>query len=245
MRFYRQLVKAKELRACSVKVAETDLQILAEKDLRHKALKIVKQLREQLVNYIRRHPEFKTSLVPLEVEAEASQLLKAMAEAGKLAGVGPMAAVAGAMAEFVGRRLLLESKEIIVENGGDIFIRSHRKRTVAIYAGNSPLSLKFGLKIDPAPEGIGVCTSSATVGHSLSLGRADAVVIIAGSAALADAVATATGNQVTRPSRIEPTLNFALAIPGVKGGVIILGDKLGAAGSGFELIPLNSLENNG
>ncbi|MCX7766010.1 MAG: UPF0280 family protein [Candidatus Sumerlaeia bacterium] len=239
MRFYRGLVQSKGLKVFTIKEGETDLEIRAQQDLKRQALQCVKKFRAQIIDYIQRHPEFKTSLVPVEVEKDAAEIVQAMASAGKLANVGPMAAVAGAIAEFVGRRLIRYSSEIIVENGGDIFICSAQQRQVAIYAGDSPLSLKLGIRLFPAPQGVGVCTSSATIGPSLSLGKADAVVIIARSATLADAVATAVGNLVTLPATIEPALNFALSIPEVHGALIILGDKFGVAGSGFELFHLN------
>lgn len=241
IRFYRGLVHSKGLKVFTIRVEETNIEIRAQQDLRRQAMHYVKKFRAQIIDYIQRHSEFKTSLVPVEVEENAAEIVRAMAMAGKLANVGPMAAVAGAIAEFVGRKLLRHSPEIIVENGGDIFICSAQQRQIAIYAGDSPLSLKLGLRLDPAPQGVGVCTSSATIGHSLSFGKADAAVVIASSAALADAVATAVGNRVTLPSTIEPALDFALSIPGVHGAVVILGDKVGAAGRGFELFQLNNL----
>ncbi|MCD6385744.1 UPF0280 family protein [Candidatus Sumerlaeota bacterium] len=239
-RFYRNVVKASGLRSYSVKFKETDLQILAETDVRDEALRIVKQLHAQLNRYIATHPEFKTSLVPVEADVSgAPEIVRMMTTAGMAAGTGPMAAVAGAIAEFVGKKLLRKSFELIVENGGDIFIRSRFKRTVGVYAGSSPLSMKLGLRLEPAPEGIGVCTSSATVGHSLSLGKADAVLIIAESPALADAVATATCNRVTLPSTLEGALNFATSIPGVMGALIVLGNRVATSGKAFELVQLD------
>ena len=107
--------------------------------------------------------------------------------AAQAAGVGPMAAVAGALAEQVGQRLLKSTSEVIIENGGDIFIGARQILTVGVYAGGSPLSLKLGLRIDPAKGIRGICTSSGTVGHSLSFGKADAVCVLSDSCALADA----------------------------------------------------------
>ncbi len=121
-----------------------------------------------------------------------------MAAAAQTAGVGPMAAVAGAIAECVGRELLEFSPEVIVENGGDIFLKVSHRRTVGIFAGDSPLTGRIGIQIEARDTPLGVCTSSGTVGHSLSFGRADAVVVLAPAAALADAAATAIGNRVSR-----------------------------------------------
>jgi len=141
-----------------------------------------------------------------------------------------MAAVAGAMAESVGKDLLANSAEVIVENGGDIFIHSARELKVGIFAGKSPLSFRVGLKIPGANHGWGVCTSSGTVGPSLSFGRADAACVLAPSAALADAAATAIGNLVSSSADLPQGLEKAQTIPGLTGVVIIIGDKLGAWG---------------
>ena len=236
--FYRNVLSAKGLVSFSVRSGETDLLIFAERSLKNTARTAVTKVRASLLQFINNHPEFKKSLIPIAVPEDAPDIVKRMARAGHLAGTGPMAAVAGAIAEYVGRQLLSDSADVIVENGGDIFIRSQRPRIVALYAGLSPLSMKFGLRLDPTPDGAGVCTSSATVGHSLSFGKADAAVIIADECALADAVATATCNRVTLPSSLEPALLFARGIPGVRGAVLILDDRIAAAGSGFELVDL-------
>jgi ApbE superfamily uncharacterized protein (UPF0280 family) len=119
-----------------------------------------------------------------------------MAEAASIAGVGPMAAVAGAVASFLGQVLGSCSREVIVENGGDIYLRSAHERVVAVFAGDSPFSYKIGLRVKPEDTPAGICTSSGTVGHSLSFGNADAVVIKGESAILADAVATQAGNLI-------------------------------------------------
>jgi hypothetical protein len=142
-----------------------------------------------------------------------------------------MAAVAGAMSEFVGIDLIKLSEEVIVENGGDIFMRSPKTKTLGIFAGDrSPFTGKLAVEIAPSPRGIGVCTSSGTVSHSLSFGNADAALVIANSAALSDAVATATCNRVKRASDIESAISFAKAIEGVTGVLILMGDKMGSWG---------------
>jgi len=148
-----------------------------------------------------------------------------------------MASVAGVIAEYVGRRLLPYSDEVIIENGGDIFVKKNSAVTVAVFAGKSPLSLKIGLRIDPCGLPIALCTSSGTVGHSLSFGKADAVCVISRSCALADAAATSVGNQVKSKHDIENALEFGKSIPGVTGLLIIIGDKLGAWGD-LEIVPI-------
>jgi ApbE superfamily uncharacterized protein (UPF0280 family) len=142
-----------------------------------------------------------------------------------------MAAVAGAMAESVSKDLFKFSKEVIVENGGDIYLATSKERRVAIYAGESPLSLKIGILIKPEETPLGICTSSGTVGHSLSFGKADAVCILSKSAALADAAATAVGNLVQEKRDIEKGLERGREIEGVLGAVIIVGEKIGIWGN--------------
>ncbi len=168
--------------------------------------------------------------MPLPPTEDSPLIVRAMADAGVKAGVGPMAAVAGAIAEFVGKELLPFSGELIIENGGDIFMACTSPRVVGIYAGSSPLSGLLGIEIQPQETPLGVCTSSGTVGHSLSLGKADAVVIISPSAALADAAATAVGNTVKTIDDITAGLEQAQKINGITGVLIIKGDKMGTWG---------------
>ena len=230
-RKYRQWVKSEGLVTFEVKELETDLLISAGKNLENKARESVLNYREEILSYIRKNKDFFTSLEPINVDGDAPRIVEAMANAGKKASVGPMAAVAGAIAEFVGRDLLAYTDEVIVENGGDIFIKTKVKRVLGVYAGeDSPFSGKLALEISPSEEGSGICTSSGTVSHSLSFGRADAALIISGDTALADAVATAMGNVVKSKGHIEKGIDFAKSIDGVRGVLVIVGDKLGSWG---------------
>nr|MDA8404824.1 UPF0280 family protein [Desulfobacteraceae bacterium] len=174
---------------------------------------------------------------PWRIPGPAPLIVKAMADAGAIAGVGPMAAVAGAVAEAVGKELMAISDEVIVENGGDIFIKLNRLCNCAIAAGKSPLSMRFGIRLDATKAPIGVCTSSATVGHSLSFGKADAVCVVSSSCALADAAATAICNRVGSEKEIEQAINAGKLIDGVSAIVVIMGDKVGFWGDA-ELVPL-------
>jgi ApbE superfamily uncharacterized protein (UPF0280 family) len=229
-RTYRHWVEGQDLAAFTVTVQETDLYIRASTNLQRKARRLVLKYREQLEGYIARNPDFQTSLKPLPMPENAPEIVKGMIAAGQAAGVGPMAAVAGAVAEYVGRELLEFSPEVIVENGGDIYMQSLKKRIIGIYAGDSPLTSNLGLEIDAAATPLGVCTSSGTVGHSLSYGQADAVVAVAKSALLADAAATAVGNRVKTAADINGAIAFGQEIAGLKGLVIIQRDSIGVWG---------------
>jgi len=176
------------------------------------------------------HPLFLTTLEPYQVNEAAPAIVREMAEASQTAGVGPMAAVAGAIAEAVGRDLLAFSPEVIVENGGDVFLRILKMRLVGVYAGQSPFTGKIALEVKPNETPLGICTSSASVGHSLSLGTADAVIALSPSAAFADAIATAIGNMVRDTDDISKAIDRARSIEQLRGIVIIKGDRIGVWG---------------
>lgn len=235
-RTYRNYVRADNLVKFEVVEKESDLLILCRENLYDKALASLLQARQELEQYAADHQEFIKALKPLPPGREATPLIKAMCQAGKQVKVGPMAAVAGAIAEKVGRELLQYSDEVIVENGGDIFLKINSPRKVGIYAGSSPFSEKLALEVDPRSEPFSVCTSSGTVGHSFSFGKADAVVVVAASAALADAAATALGNMVQEVRDIDATLKAAKKIRGLEGVLVIKDDQLGVLGK-IKLVP--------
>ncbi len=234
-RSYRNRVSRGHLAAFEVRVKETDLWISAHSDLTDRALRSVFRHRHSLEEYILQRPDFLTSFSPLEFDPFAPPIICDMLDSARTAGVGPMASVAGAIAQYVGLDLLHESPEVIVENGGDIFVKSDSEIHVGVFAGNSPLSNRASLKIIPEDTPLGICTSSATVGPSVSLGRADAVCVVSKSAALADAAATAVGNTVKSASDITTALDMGMKISGVLGVLIILGDKMGVLGK-MELV---------
>ncbi len=229
-RTYRNKIIRDSLTSYQVKVRETDLYISSDVDLKQAALQSVQKYRGHLESYIKIHPDFLTSLTPIDQDHLAPDIVRDMLRVSSMAGVGPMASVAGAVAEYVGRDLLPQTLNVIVENGGDIFLKTLNEITVGIFAGDSPLSEKIALRVRPSETPLGICTSSATVGPSLSLGRADAVCVKSRSASLADAVATAVGNVCKSKSDIRKALALGSGIAGVLGILIIMGGELGAWG---------------
>jgi ApbE superfamily uncharacterized protein (UPF0280 family) len=225
-RIYRRWIKNDDLVSFNVVIKETDLYISAQRNLETEAIETVIKHRRPLEEYIMSHPLFLHSLEPYSVEDDAPEIVREMAQAAEMVGVGPMAAVAGAIAEFVGRDLLVYSPEVIVENGGDIFTKVLRKRLIGVYAGESQFTGKIALEINHEETPLGICTSSGTVGHSLSLGAADAVIIISHSTPLADAAATAIGNKVGAAGDIDAVIEHAKTVPGLAGAVIIKEDKM-------------------
>lgn len=236
-RTYRQFHRKKGLIPFNVTVRETNLNIQADRDLSEPAMRSVLKYRGFIESFALDHPEFLHAMTPLPVPDIAPEIVREMMAAAKTANVGPMAAVAGALSEFTARDLLIRSDEVVVENGGDIFIKSHTPTTFAVFAGKSPLSLKTGIRIDSLPYAYAVCTSSGTVGHSKSFGTADAVTVFSRSCCLADAVATALGNRISRKADIEPAIHEGKKIPGVAGILIIKGEQIGIWGD-MELVPL-------
>jgi len=237
-RVYRQWIKDSDLVSFNVVVKQTDLYIRAWRNLKDKALKSVLKYRASLEKYIEHHPLFLTALEPYQAEKDAPAIVREMSMASQLANVGPMAAVAGAMAEAVGRDLLPFSPEVIVENGGDIFLKISQKRLVGIYAGQSPFTGRIALEIRPQETPLGICTSSASIGHSLSQGSADAVIALSSSTPLADAIATAMGNAVNDVEDIPKAIEKAQKIEGLHGIVIIKGGRIGIWGK-VKIVPLS------
>lgn len=231
-RFYRSWVREKDLYLTRVTVKETDLQILTDKPIDVDFAKDrVNVYRRQIEDYIAKDRKFLTSLKPIEVELHAPAVVKEMTKQAKKANVGPMAAVAGAVAKYLGRDILKKGlKEVIIENGGDIFLKIKKSRNITIYAGKSKFSRRLSLRIKSKVTPLGVATSSGTVGHSLNFGNADAVVILAKDAILADAVATAASNLVKTRQDFKKAINFAKNISGILGVVIIMKDYLASWG---------------
>jgi ApbE superfamily uncharacterized protein (UPF0280 family) len=229
VRTYRNWVQDKDLQAVTVRIAESDLFIRAEGLVDVWARQCLHAQRQCIQDYIQQDPQFAVTLKPYPLKKEAPPIVRDMAWAASSAGVGPMAAVAGALAQYVGRDLLKYSSEVIVENGGDIFVRTDAVRNIGIFAGDSCYTGKLALQVTPGTDW-GICTSSGTVGHSLSLGRSDAATVVCRSAILADAWATRLGNMVNSAKGMQSALDFIKDKPGIIGALIIVGDKIGAWG---------------
>jgi ApbE superfamily uncharacterized protein (UPF0280 family) len=241
-RTYRSRHDAKDLRYFNIVIKETDLAIGVDKDSYTDSLlslgeREVIKLRGDLETYMALQPEFRTSFFPLKLLSGAPAIARIMAEATAMAGVGPMAAVAGAIAQAVGEKLAGQVQEIIVENGGDIYINSSHPRIISVFAGESEFSNKVGIRLAENEGPIGICTSSGTVGPSISLGKADAVVIKADSTALADALASRAANQVQTERDLMKAVDSVQNIKGIRGILAIKGDQMAAWGD-IELAPV-------
>jgi len=213
--------------------------IHAARPLKRQTRELIFESRAIIESYIRQWPVFAETLVPWRIQGPAPEIIRDMTAAGQQVAVGPMAAVAGAVAEHVGTGLLQYSKQVIVENGGDVFLKTDQPSTIAIFAGKSSLSMRIGFRVSSAERPISVCTSSGTIGHSLSFGRADAVCVVSPRCSLADAAATAIGNRVSSKKNISSAIDFGKHIDGILGIAVIVDDALGLWGE-LEVVPLQT-----
>jgi ApbE superfamily uncharacterized protein (UPF0280 family) len=240
-RTYRHQFSQERFRSFVVNYKETDLWIGIDhqsfrEEMKAVSLLKVKELRSEMEQYLLKDPIFGKTFKPHREEPNAPEIVKVMAEAARRARVGPMAAVAGAFSEAVGRNLMeqFDIQELVVENGGDIFLKIERNLLMSVYAGNSPLSEKIGIEIQAAHSPLGVCTSAGTVGPSISLGKSDATMIVCRNTALADALATTFGNLVQTPEDVQKVTQQTEWFPEILSAVIICRDKIGIRGQ-FEM----------
>ncbi len=234
-RTYRKRMQADDLVYFTVIHKQTDLYIGAEMNLKDICSDYIVRQRKILEDYIRLQPEFETSLVPIEPLENAPEIAIRMAEAAKQANVGPMAAVAGGFSQMLAEYMENRSGNLIIENGGDLYIKTSRIRTVSIYAGENKLRDKLKMMIRPEDSPVSICTSSGKFGHSFSFGKADAVTIVSQDAFLADAAATAVCNRVSSSEDIPAALEYALSIKHISGALVVADNKMGAYGK-IELV---------
>jgi ApbE superfamily uncharacterized protein (UPF0280 family) len=207
-------------------------QLMPEHDVLHLIHRVLIESRSSMKRYNEKHPGFFSSLHPFGDNQGAPQLVSRMIAAGAQAGTGPMAAVAGAIAEAVGTEVLRQPgvREVIVENGGDIFLSIEREARLVIHAGSSPLSDRLAVVIPAEQTPAGICTSAGTVGPSYSSGNSDAVMVCCRDAALADAFATSFGNRIHSIDDVDRVIEQIKSVVPVISAVIIKDDKAGICG---------------
>jgi ApbE superfamily uncharacterized protein (UPF0280 family) len=215
----------------AISFKETRCTIISDKpEALEAAKKTIIKHRKMLEAYTKTHPSFLYSLNPVAAD-DGPEVAKLMASASAKAGVGPMAAVAGVLADLAVEAMLsFEPKMAVVENGGEVSATSKTPVDVALLAGDSPLSGRVGFRVEKFP--VGIATSSGVYGHALSFGEAEAVTVFSEKAGLADAAATAICNIVKGDpdQAIRKGLEKALSIEGVEGVLIIYKGKVALAG---------------
>ena len=187
---------------------------------------IVRQ-RKILEEYIKCYPEFKTSFKPIPIEADAPEVVLRMSNAANIVGIGPMAAVAGTMAQLAAEAAIKAgSEEVIIENGGDIFLSIKEPLIMGLYTGTAKLNNKLAFSIEPTDTPLAICSSSGRMGHSTSLGNCDLATVVAKDAALADAAATLAANLVKTEDDITGTLSTIIALKGISGILLVKNDEI-------------------
>lgn len=221
-----------------VVVGETDLWVTAKEDLSREIAVLAAHLRGEIQAYMALTPEFRTSLVPIEVTPEAPEIVKRMAAGAKRAGVGPFAAVAGVIAQAVAENFKARSPEMLVENGGDIYIQGRRDRIIGLLPEVNNAAV-LGLRIAGNALPLAVCSSSARIGHSLSFGQGELATVLAPDGAFADAAVTALCNMLHTATDIPVVIEQARAWSryGLKGVFVQCGESMGLWGD-FELVSL-------
>jgi ApbE superfamily uncharacterized protein (UPF0280 family) len=205
-----------------------------------RAKQAVSASRMILESYIAQHPEFRHAMDCEKIDLMAPELVRSMMEAGQKAVVGPMASVAGALSEVATDAMILcKSHYAVAENGGDISLKGIKEVKIGIYAGKNEIAEKFGFMVKPDDLPMGICTSAGNVGHSISFGDADAVVVFSKSALLSDASATAIANVVKTndpEGSIQRALEKAETIEGILGSIVFMGSHIGRTGRLPEMV---------
>jgi uncharacterized protein len=190
------------------------------------------EARRQLERYIQRQPRFKDSLSPVALLTDAPEVACRMAAAAQMTGLGPMAAVAGTLAQIgVEAAMAAGSREAIVDNGGDLYVLSTRPVTIGIYAGENAVGSSLAFRLDPTSLPLAICSSSSRMGHSHSLGQCDLATVVAREGALADAAVTLVGNRIVTVADLGPTLEAVGAIAGVEGILAVKDGQIGLWGN--------------
>ena len=240
-RSYRSSFSNDERRWFCVKFLESDLWIGVDNGSYSASMEadtyaMLVDLRRSMDAYLLMDPGYKTALTPYDAGMEAPEILKSMSGVSHKTGIGPMSAVAGAVALKVAGFLKsrYDVNEVIVENGGDIYAQASTDMDISVFAGQSPLSEKIGLHIPAGSFPLGICTSSGTVGPSLSLGRADAVMIVCKDVMLADSYATAMANCIQSINDLQPVIDRISNTPDILGAIAVKDDRMAICGQ-FEL----------
>ncbi|HIH69061.1 UPF0280 family protein [Methermicoccus shengliensis] len=212
------------------RLKQTSVSILArEREHIAVAISAIVHHRGELEGYIQRHPFFAITLEPCDVERDAPEVVHRMAEAGWHMGVGPMAAVAGTIASLAAEAMRDEGATLaVVDNGGDIALIADEPLCIGIYAGTSAVE-GFAFELQPTSRVLGICTSSGTLGHSISFGMADAATVLAHDVSIADAAATRLGNEVV--GELSDEVFDPLRGKRISGAMVIKGDRVAMFGS--------------
>ncbi|MBD3387867.1 MAG: UPF0280 family protein [Candidatus Altiarchaeales archaeon] len=219
---------------------ETHIKVKSDVDAQVDALDELIRHYNLLVDYINRNPLFKSTYEPVEEDPSAPEIVRSLIEASGECDVGPMAAVAGTFSHLIGEYIVSKgAQEVIVENGGDIYLKTKDEMIVGLDSGPSSTTGRIALRVTAGETPCNICTSSGSVGHSISLGEADSVTVFADKGAIADAAATAIANVVCEAGDVEKAIEKARSIGGIRGVLIVKDDTVGAWGRMPEILSGN------
>jgi len=224
-RFYRNSISSKFRLDISFK--ESDLLISSDKEIdKDLAKNILIKYYNQIEKYAEINPQFVKSLSPIAQDLEAPPIVRKMIESSHLTGIGPFSSVAGAVALYVGEELLKLADEVIIENGGDLFLKINEDKRIGVYLGERTELKSLTIKIKKQDYPFGIASSSAYLGHSLNLGRADLVTVIAKDSIIADGFATSLSNPIKKEENIEKVLGFAKESDSIEGLLVAFEGKI-------------------
>ncbi len=232
---YRKKISSKTAYKWHLAYRNTDLYVASSKNIIDALVKHLIDFYEAVDRVSKTNPAFLKSLSPLRENMSYPEIINEMVRKSAVYGVGPMASIAGAVCDYIGRKLMGEARTIIIENGGDIFIKSGHQVIAGIYTENIKLGDKLKLKIQPKNTPCGLCSSSGTMGHSLSLGKTDLVSVLASTTISADAAATALANRISEEGQIQSSIEEFKKMPALKGILVIKSSKIGLWGQ-MELV---------
>jgi hypothetical protein len=231
---YRNRVKNKEKYTYRVVYENTEFIISSNRDIKSNIEQPLRDIYRDLEFVIERDPAFLKSLSPITIKEFYPVTIRKMCDLSLEFNVGPMAAVAGTVNDYIASSLSVSVENLIIENGGDVYIRSSRDVTTGIYVNNPYYKDGLLIKIKASSTPCGLCSSSGTFGHSLSLGKCDLAAVLSGSSISADAAATAIANSVKNSEDVEKALNKYKGFDSILGILIIKDDRIGIWGE-FEL----------
>jgi uncharacterized protein len=228
---YRNSVSIKDKYFYRLRYKYTDIFITSDRD-------ILKELEEPVTSFysgiegiISHDRTFMKSLEPVKEKQYYPGYIKKMCQASYRFGVGPMAAVAGAVCDRIAEKISGKCGFLMIENGGDVFIKSKKPVRIGLFSYNSFFSDRLNIVIGAKQTPCGICSSSGTMGHSLNLGKSDLVTVMAESATMADAAATAVANSVLENADIGRSVRLYKKYKEVKGIIIIKDDRIGIWGN--------------
>ena len=205
-----------------VEIEETAATIAADREFLASAVEAIRSTRSQIERQIRQDRFFLTTLEPYDPEPSSQRIIRRMCAASAAAGVGPMATIAGVIAQEALEAMVSNGcRHGWVDNGGDIALITERPATLEIFSDPESRNA-CALELEPTDEIIGVCTSSGTLGHSVSFGNADVALAIADDAVLADALATAIGNAVTDKKSLSTCFDKFKSMDGFRAGLAMI-----------------------